>query len=69
MPIQVVRVVGERFFLRIIQGDQCQVRVLRLVIQILFDNTSIRIRVKLTKSFNLRTGQFTIKVEVVAIYI
>lgn len=69
MPIQVVRVVGERVFLRVIQGDLHQVRVLRLLVQVLFDNTLVRIRVKLTKTYNQRTQVFTIRVEVVAIYI
>jgi hypothetical protein len=69
MPIQLVRVVGKRFFLCIIQGDQHQVKVLRLLVQVIFDNTLIRIRVKLTKSFNQRTLQFTVKVEVIAVYV
>ena len=56
MPIRVVRVVGERVSLRVIQRDLHQVRVLRLVIEVLFTDNLIRIRIKLTKLTNQRTG-------------
>ena len=53
MPLLRTRVFGERQFVRLINGTLCRVQVIKVLVELLFEGTTYKFTIKLTRKLNL----------------
>ena len=59
MPLRRTRVFGERQFVRVINCNLCRVQIVKIQVEALFEGTTYKFTIKLTRRVNLINQQVT----------